>query len=221
MPLPPSGTLSIGDIRTELLNTGTSSFRLSYAGQYNGSVKTSGYVPINRASTSKPVDSAAYAVSEWYSYNHSSSKACSGTGFTMGGINQQFVYYKLAISSYGAGCVATLNFTWTTSGSILYCNQYVDLYNTYPFSNTGTIVPSAIYSNNNTTGSYNYTCTGTTDYLHVVTWLDDPYANPCGYYTITSNCAYPSSTLYCLGYSAGANCPSACNDWTTNCFSNH
>jgi hypothetical protein len=76
MALPASGTISIGDIRNELLNTGTNNYRLSYAGQYNGSVKTSGYVPINRASTSKPNDASAYAISEWYSYNHSASKAC-------------------------------------------------------------------------------------------------------------------------------------------------
>jgi hypothetical protein len=217
MALPASGTISIGDIRNELLNTGTNNYRLSYAGQYNGSVKTSGYVPINRASTSKPNDASAYAISEWYSYNHSASKACSGTGFTMDGINQQYIYYKLAITSYGAGCTSTINFTWTPSGSFLYCNQYVDLYNSYPFSNTGTIVPSPIYSNNGTTGSYNYTCTGTTDYLHVVTWLDDPYSNPCGYYTITANCgSTPSSTLYCLGYNSGSNCASACSD-SANC----
>jgi hypothetical protein len=217
MPLPASGTISIGDIRTELLNSGTSNYRLSYAGQYNGSIKTSGYVPINRASTSKPNDSAAYAISEWYSYNHSSSKACSGTGFTVGGINQQYIYYKLSITGAGAGCIATIDFTWTSSGSFLYCNQYVDLYSSYPFSNTGTIVPSPIYSNNGVTGSYNYTLTSTTDYLYLVVWLDDPLANPCGYYTVTANCATtPSSTSLCLGYDSGSDCAAACSDFS-NC----
>jgi hypothetical protein len=216
MALPASGTLSIGNIRSELLNTGTNSFRLSNAGQYNGSIKTSGYVPINRASSSKPNDSAAYAISEWYSYNHSSSKSCSGTGFTVGGINQQYIYYKLAITSGGAGCTATLNFDWTPSSNpFLVCDQYVDLYNTYPFSNTGTIVSSPIYSNSNTTGSYNYTLTSTTDYLHLVAWFDDPLSNPCGYYTVTANCgSNPSSTYYCLGYNS-TNCSDACTDYNT------
>lgn len=216
MPLPASGQVSIGDIRTELQNGGTSSYRLSYAGQQNGAVKTSGYVPLNKSSSSKPNTSSPFAVSEWFSYNHTSSQTCSGTGFSMNGYNQQFIYYRIAINSYGAGCVATLNFTWTSSGSLLYCNQYIDVYSTYPFSNTGTIVPSAIYSNNGTTGSYNYTCTGTTDYLHFVSWLDDPFSNPCGYYTMTANCGYPSSTYYCLGYNSSS-CASACSDYFINC----
>lgn len=212
MPLPSSGTLSMGDIRAELLNSGTSSFSLGYSGQQGNAVKTSGYVPINRASTSKPNSTSPYAVSEWYSYNHSSSKSCSGTGFTAGGYNQQYIYYKLAITSAGAGCVATLDFTWTSSGSFLYCDQYIDLYSTYPFNNTGTVIESPIYSDNGATGSYNYTCTSTTDYLYLVAWLDDPYTNPCGYYTITANCATtPSSTYYCFGYDA-----SSCTTATAN-----
>lgn len=217
MSLPSSSTISIGDIRTELQNTGTSSYRLSYSGQQNGATKTSGYVPLNVASTSKPNNSAPFAISEWYSYNHSSAQTCSGTGYSQGGYNQQYVYRKWAITSAGAGCTATLNFTWTPSGSGLYCNQYVDVYSTYPFSNTGSVTASPIYSNNGATGSYNYTCTSTTDYLHVVTWFDDPFSNPCGYYTITANCATtPSSYYYCLGYNSGSNCASACSDWT-NC----
>jgi hypothetical protein len=64
MALPPSGTLSMSQIRTELGVTGQAPFSLKDA-------STGVYVTINTCSQYRPNGVSPYAISEWYSYCHS------------------------------------------------------------------------------------------------------------------------------------------------------
>jgi hypothetical protein len=62
MPLPTSGQISMGDIRSEL---GTIASNFSLSGAESGL-----YAVINQGSTFRPNGSAPNAISEWYGYNH-------------------------------------------------------------------------------------------------------------------------------------------------------
>ena len=72
MALASSGTISVSQINTELGRTSTSS-NTSLT-----SLNTGAHVSINSNSTSKPNSSTPHQMSEWYSYNHSTS----GTSYT-------------------------------------------------------------------------------------------------------------------------------------------
>lgn len=99
MSLPASGQISISDIRTELQNTGTTNFSLAKAGQISIYVnKDDGFVPINRASAVQPGRTNPYQISEWYSYNHSTSQACSSSTYTLPGYHQQYSLIKLNLT---------------------------------------------------------------------------------------------------------------------------
>lgn len=63
MALPPSGTLSMNDIRVELGISTQSPFSLADA-------STGVYVAINTCSQYRPNGVSPYAISEWYSYCH-------------------------------------------------------------------------------------------------------------------------------------------------------
>lgn len=71
MALPSSGSISMSQINTEL--TRSSSAEISLDTAENG-----GYVAINTCSTSRPSSTNPASMSEWYSYNHSTSCLPSG-----------------------------------------------------------------------------------------------------------------------------------------------
>lgn len=224
MSLPSSGQMSVGDIRTELSNTGTSSFSLAKAGQQYNALYNSGYVPLNQSSASKPNDSTPYAVSEWYSYNHSTNKACSGSSFggstTTNGLNQ-YKYWRLNVTGCSGGTsTISVSYTQGTTNCFLPCPTYVYIYTSYPFTSTGALTGSPVYTFSlaacSATGTYtyNYTTSSTSDILYIVCYQDNSLGNyTCGSVNnITVPCATTTSYSFCLGYSSSS-CSAACTDY--------
>lgn len=152
MSIPSSGQVSMGDIRTELSNTGTSDFSLQKAGRPTtgvpGTFQNPVYTPINQSSTTKPNDAAPYAISEWRSYNHSENLPCSGTSFTTPSLGKFYTYYRVNIT----GTIQHVS-NITVSGNSIN-NHWCYIYLTYPFNNVGQITASpwtySYFSNNNT-----------------------------------------------------------------------
>lgn len=135
MALPASGIISIGDIRTELSNTGTAPFALSKAGSQNGATRGDGYTPINQNSSSKPNSSSPFAVSEWYSYNHGQNGGC-GSVYSAS-IGSPYLYHRVNIT----GTTSTWALIFVTISGDGSGHSYITrIYDSYPFSNTG--VPS-------------------------------------------------------------------------------
>jgi hypothetical protein len=66
MALQSSGTISMGQINTELQRSATSTISL-------GSAEDGGYGAINTNSASRPSSSKPARMSEWYNYNHTAS----------------------------------------------------------------------------------------------------------------------------------------------------
>lgn len=77
MALNENGKLSIGDIRSELQNTGNNNFSLKKAGVPT-TTQNPQYTPLNLSSSNLPQDSAPYSLSEWRKYNHSENLPCLG-----------------------------------------------------------------------------------------------------------------------------------------------
>jgi len=171
MALPASGPISMSQVMTELQNTGTSTnVRLSYMGSLSGSgtVTSSGYVPINRFSTSKPLDAFPQQLSEWYNYNHSAVKNCPVVENTLS-VGNYFLYYAVNVTgSIGAASNITLQSPGNTSNTVR-CNVYTS----YPFTNTGTLtgtpVSAAIFTNGDAQ-YYNHTLASTSETLYFVIW---------------------------------------------------
>ena len=159
MALPASGQISIGDIRTELSNTGTNDFRLSYAGTpaSSGATRTSGYVPINQNSATKPDPASPYSISEWYSYNHSTNRACSGSPFSTLTLGAYYLYYRVNVTGNASDqSIISINSPDYASGT-LRCQ----IYTSYPFTNTGTVTGSPV-------ANLSFTSTATQTYTHVL-----------------------------------------------------
>lgn len=173
MALPASGQISIGDIRTELSNTGTNNFRLSYAGTpaSSGATRSSGYVPINQNSTTKPNPASPYNVSEWYSYNHSENRTCSGSPFNTLDLGAYYLYYRINVTG-NVNDQSIISITSIDYGSgTLRCQ----IYTSYPFTNTGATTGSPIANlsfTNNSTQTYTYTMTSTSQVLYFVLWVE-------------------------------------------------
>lgn len=177
MALPSSGTLSIGDIRSELSNTGTTSFALSKAGMPLGGNATrgDGYTPKNQNSTSKPNDTSPYQVSEWYSYNHTQNGSCNTT-FYANSLNAQYLYYRI-------------NFTGTTGDKVSIQVQLTNyaasntykfgLYSTYPFNSSGTLTGGTLLTTlsftANGTQAYLYTLASSSDVVYMIAWNDSVF----------------------------------------------
>ena len=171
MSLPaPFAQISIGDIRTELSNTGTAPFSLAKAGMGYTATRGDGYTPINQISTSKPNTSSLYSISEWYSYNHSQNGFC-GSSYTTPSIDGKYLYYRINVTG-SAGNTSSISATMSsiTVGDTINFN----IYSTYPFTNTGTLSGGVLLSTlsftTNTTLTYTYTLTSTSDILYIVIW---------------------------------------------------
>lgn len=168
MALPASGQLSIGSIRGELDNAGTSSFGLSNAG--NPSTRGTGFTPKNQNSSSKPNDTSPYAISEWYSYNHSQNGSC-GTTYTTPSVGAGYVYNRINITGI-SGAPSVIEVTMNSYGGDTF---YVDIFNFYPFSNTGVLSNSRLVRLSfgaNGTQTYTYTMASTSDVVYLVAWDD-------------------------------------------------
>lgn len=180
MALPANGPISIGAIRTELLNTGKSTnFQLSRAGVTYGQVRDIQYVPVNQSSTSKPnITVANNAISRplsaWYSYNHSATLTCPISVLSPDVKGGNYLYYKITITgsagTYSPITVGTANYDGD--------NYLYYLYKVYPFTNTGDIIASppenptlvTIFYGSSGATTYFYQLPSTSNDLHFVLW---------------------------------------------------
>jgi len=176
MPLPASGPISMSMLRTELQNDGkTTNYELSKIGGLIGSGTTtgSGYVPINRSSTSKPDDNTIPSqISEWYSYNHSANQNCPTGDVSTPTIRSNYLYYRVNVTG-SVGNVSTI--TLDSPNNTLSYNIKCRIYTTYPFTNTGTLTGSPVFDGlftNTTAQTYNYTLSSTSQVLYIVIWDD-------------------------------------------------
>jgi hypothetical protein len=174
MALPASGPISMSMLRTELLNEGkTTNYELSKIGGLIGSGTNtgSGYVPINRSSTSKPDDNTIPSqISEWYSYDHSANQNCPTGDVSTPTIRSNYLYYRVNVTgSVGSSSAITLDSPNNTLSYNIKCR----IYTTYPFTNTGTLTGSPVFDGtftNTTAQVYNYTLSSTSQVLHIVIW---------------------------------------------------
>ena len=203
MAIPASGSLAMSTIRSELQNTGTSSFRLAFAGQQSGATIGSGYVPLNQSSSSKPNDNSPYSISEWYSYNHSQNTGCGVTFYS--GLTQidKYFYQRFLITGCGVGCNSPIRIFYSNPppNNLSPRVDYLEIFNTYPFNNTGTLTATSVYSLGLGFGSslgpyeYEYTVTSASDTLYVVTYADDPFDQyDSGPYSLRVGCGTPTNT---------------------------
>jgi hypothetical protein len=173
MALPASGQLSIGDIRSELQNTGKANFKLSLAG--NPSTRNEGFTPKNQNSSPKPNATSPYAISEWYSYNHSANGSC-GTTYTTPSLSAPYNYNRINVTGI-SGAPSSIAVTMYDFDQLSSNPYVVYFYSTYPFDNTGE--PTAgtyiggLSFNSNITQYFNYTMVTTSDILYIVSW--NPY----------------------------------------------
>jgi hypothetical protein len=168
MAIPGSGKVSIGDIRTELQNTGSDSFSLKLAGRpITGSPGTfipPQYVPINQSSTSKPNNVSPYAISEWRNYDHTENLPCPAN-FTSPNLGLFYTYYRLQITgqtSYQSIISVTGNSTF---------NHNIFIYTSYPFDSIGQLVISPWeigYFTSTETKTFTRTMLTTSEVLHIV-----------------------------------------------------
>ena len=134
MALASSGTISVSQINTELGRTSTSS-NTSLT-----SLNTGAHVSINSNSTSKPNSSTPHQMSEWYSYNHSTS----GTSYT----SIVFYYSEDEGSKCESESTATVYYDETEEVDVdlqLYADEEgsetaAGGYYKYVFSNSGWVV---------------------------------------------------------------------------------
>lgn len=168
MALPASGTISISDIRTELNNAGKTG---EYALSSCGIPPTRGanqYTPKNQVNTTTGTNFAQpYAISEWYSYNHSLNGSC-GTNYTSQNVGAGAQYWRVVVTGQ-TGWKSTISISMAsyTSGSL-----YMYLYTIYPFTTDGDIITTsrtliANFAGNGTT-TYTYTLTSASDVLYFV-----------------------------------------------------
>jgi hypothetical protein len=203
MALQPSGTISIGNIRTEMNLTGISNFSLDLAA--NGI-----YVPLNPYSPTHPVTSGSLGVygmagtnetiSSWYSYCHFCSIPCSTTA---GGLTS--VYYAVVNFGTTSGTIGVvINWIHPASFNVYYGN---------PYNTSGTLVGTPIFSTSGSSGTttttFTYTYNGSSSLLYVyagfavTSWsLSCPYT----YYTWVFNdsaASHGSSNLACSSPDGG------------------
>ena len=90
MALQSSGQISISDIKTELGTSSSSNLNLK-------GLETGTFGTINTGSASYPNGSAPYAMSEWYSYDHSASSWSNSYALDYDGVND---YVRGSLSSH-------------------------------------------------------------------------------------------------------------------------
>lgn len=202
MALPGSGPISIGNIRTELNNAGTSNFSLAKAGQQFNALIGSGYVPLNNASTSKPNTSSPFQISEWFSYDHSSNRSCGLTFFSAATQIDKYYYQRFLITGCGVGCNSPIRITYTNAppNNLSPRTDYIQLFGSYPFNNVGTLIGTPVISlalGFGQAGTYDYewTVSSASEVVYVVSWADDPFdVYGSGPYDLRIGCGTPTNT---------------------------
>jgi hypothetical protein len=198
-----STRVGIGTIRTELQNTGTNNFRLSYAGQQSNATNVDGYVPLNQSSTIKPNTVSPFSISEWYGYDHSQRTSCSVTFYSALTQIDKYYYQTFSITGCGVGCNSTIRITYSNPppNNLSPRTDYIDIYSDYPFNNVGSITATSVYSLalgfGSSTGPYDYLylVESANDTLYIVSWADDPFdIYNSGPYSVRVGCGTPSPT---------------------------
>ena len=194
MALPASGPISMSMIRTELQNGGkTSDLRLSFLGSMSGSGanRTSGYTPINQSSLTKPSSLLPASIGEWYSYDHSTNKACGNPlNLTLGAY---YTYVRYEVTGV-VGSTSTTQMTMPTNpGNTIKCHIYTG---SYPFTNLGTLTGTPVFNGTFTnSGSqfYSFALASTSTILHVVAW-DETVAVGNYLFAVSPSCGTTTTT---------------------------
>jgi hypothetical protein len=177
MPLPSSGSISIGDIRTELSNSGkAANYSLGVAGAPYGVARDAEYVPLNQSSTNKPntnytPSGIPRSISAWIAYDHGAQLTCSISFQTPNITGGNYVYYKTYVTGV-AGTYTPIYFSLVDPD--IY-NYAVRIYDTYPFNNIGQITASPIYTGTGIGLLHWYQLVTTADTLHFVFWNSDVF----------------------------------------------
>jgi hypothetical protein len=194
MALPASGPISMSMIRTELQNDGkTSDLRLSFLGSMSGSGanRTSGFTPINQSSLTKPSSPFPASISEWYSYDHVTNKACGNPlNLTLGAF---YTYVRYEVTGV-VGSTSTTQMTMPTNpGNTIKCHIYTG---SYPFTNLGTLTGTPVFNGTFTnSGSqfYSFALASTSTILHVVAW-DETVAVGNYLFAVSPSCGTTTTT---------------------------
>jgi hypothetical protein len=194
MALPASGPISMSQVRTELQNDGKSTdLSLHFLGSMSGSGanRTSGYTPLNQSSLTKPSIVPPSSLSEWYSYNHTTNKACGNPLNPIVGAYYTYVRYEV---TGPVGSTSTTQMTMPTNpGNTIKCHIYTG---SYPFTNLGTLTGTPMFNGTFTTAGsqfYSFTLASTSTILHIVAWDE---TIPAGNYlfAISPSCGTTTTT---------------------------
>jgi len=194
MALPASGPISMSQVRTELQNDGkTTDLRLSFLGSMSGSGanRTSGYVPLNQSSLTQPSELFPASLSEWYSYNHTTNKACGNPLNPLVGAYYTYVRYEI---TGPVGSTSTTQMTMPTNpGNTIKCHIYTS---SYPFTNLGTLTGTPVFNGTFTSAGsqfYSFSLTASSTTLHIVAWDE---TIPAGNYlfAISPSCGTTTTT---------------------------
>jgi hypothetical protein len=211
MALPASGPISMSQVRTELQNDGkTSDLSLTFLGSMSGSGanRTSGFTPINQSSLTKPSSLLPASLSEWYSYDHVTNKACGNPLNPIVGAYYTYVRYEVT-GVVGSTSTTQLNMP-TNPGNTVKCHIYTG---SYPFTNLGTLTGTPVFNGtftNTTSQFYSFNLTSTSHILHIVAWDETiPVGNylfaispSCGTTTTTTTApplAITNGAVTCVG----------------------
>lgn len=193
MAIPSSGRVSIGDLRTELQNTGTNNFSLKSAGRPTtgapGTAQDPVYTPVNQSSSIIPNNSVPYSISEWRGYNHSENDPCIGEDIIF--IRYEYISFEGALlyrydlisnekTYLEAGLSESDDFAITENKLFLYRQSFdevleyditikpwsITLSSNYYFPGDGQA--SGLFAKNNTTLIYWYT-SGSLTYVREAT----------------------------------------------------
>jgi hypothetical protein len=194
MALPASGPISMSMVRTELQNDGkTSDLRLSFLGSMSGSGanRTSGYTPINQSSLTKPSSLFPASISEWYSYNHVTNKACGNPLNLNLGAFYTYVRYEVT-GPVGSTSTTQMNMP-TNPGNTIKCHIYTG---SYPFTNLGTLTGTPVFNGTFTSAGsqfYSFNLASTSTILHVVAW-DETVAVGNYLFAVNPSCGTTTTT---------------------------
>jgi hypothetical protein len=194
MALPASGPISMSMIRTELQNGGkTTDLSLTFLGSMSGSGanRTSGYTPINQSSLTKPSSPLPASISEWYSYDHVTNKACGNPlNLTLGAF---YTYVRYEVTGI-VGSTSTTQMTMSTNpGNTIKCHIYTG---SYPFTNLGTLTGTPVFNGTFTSAGsqfYSFNLASTSTILHVVAW-DETVAVGNYLFAVNPSCGTTTTT---------------------------
>jgi hypothetical protein len=184
----------MSQVRTELQNDGkTTDLRLSFLGSMSGSGanRTSGYVPLNQSSLTQPSELYPASLSEWYSYNHTTNKACGNPLNPLVGAYYTYVRYEI---TGPVGSTSTTQMTMPTNpGNTIKCHIYTG---SYPFTNLGTLTGTPVFNGTFTSAGsqfYSFSLTASSTTLHIVAWDE---TIPAGNYlfAISPSCGTTTTT---------------------------